>query len=115
MAGDTVTIERQTMPIGNLILMSEPSENTDILTYLKHNLHYPKKAIENDDEGYVKVFFTVEKNGTLSNVLALERNNDLFADEVVKTLRKAKVQPIIQNGIATSYSVIVPVRFKRDR
>jgi TonB family protein len=112
MASDSVTVSEQNNKIGNLIFMTESMDGAAVLTYLKNNIRYPKKEIEDGTEGYVKVLITVEKNGTVSNVLAIEGNNNDFSKEVVKTLRNARFQPILQNGYAARYNLIIPVNFK---
>lgn len=110
-AGDTVIVENHVKSIEEIMLLAEPFENTDLITYLGENIHYPKSAIENGDEGFVKVFFTIEASGRLSNLLVIESNNEVLAGEVLKTLKKTKIQPVIQNGQPVRWSMVLPVSF----
>ncbi|MBN2812946.1 MAG: energy transducer TonB [Bacteroidales bacterium] len=111
-AGDTVIVENHVKSIEEIVLLAEPVEDTDLITYLADNIHYPKSVLESGNEGYVKVFFTIEESGRLSNLLVLEGSNQELAGEVVKTLRKTKIQPVIQNGQPVRMNMILPVSFE---
>ena len=112
MASDSVIVSDQNSKIEDLIVMSESMDGTDVLAYLKNNIKYPKKALADGAEGYVKVLCTVEKDGVVSQVLTLEGNNEDLSREVVKALKNAKFQPIVQNGQAARYNLVIPVNFQ---
>ncbi|MBC6492959.1 TonB family protein [Flavihumibacter stibioxidans] len=57
-------------------------------SYLQENLRYPKKAIQNDIQGRVSVFFSVEKDGTVSD-LFLFRSVEYSLDQETARLIEA--------------------------
>lgn len=111
LAGDSVIVTDRNMKIENLVLLSEPMDGINIVSYLKKNIRYPDSAIEKGIEGYVKIFCTLEKNGEVTNVLALEGNDEELSYEVIKLLRKAKFQPVLQNNVPAKINMIIPVNF----
>jgi|GEM_PF-5145538 TonB family protein len=110
-ANDSVFIDESSAKMEDLVLLAEPFRGVDMPTYLKENVTYPESAVERDVEGYVLVSFTVEKDGSLTNIKALKGNDADLINEVVKALGKTRMQPLIQNGYPARYSVTVPVKF----
>ena len=53
--------------------------------YISQHIRYPKIAIENDAEGTVNVVFFVEKDGSITNVKALEPSPTLDKSNIVVT------------------------------
>jgi len=82
------------------------------IQFLKANLTYPKKAFKKKIEGTVIVRFIVEKDGSLTDVIAIS-GDDLLREEAVRVLRNSpKWEPAHQNGkIVRSYKK-QPLTFK---
>lgn len=66
--------------------------------FLKRNLHYPQQAQDNEIQGTVIVQFVVDKEGNVSNVIALSGPEDLKAEAVRVIKKSGKWTPAIQNG-----------------
>jgi TonB family protein len=109
---DSVIVTEQNNKIANLLFTSESLGGMDIITYLKKNLRYPYKALENGTEGNITVLCIVEKSGVISKVEAMEGSNEDLSNAVIKTLQGVKFQPILQNGHAIRYALAFPVNFK---
>jgi protein TonB len=66
--------------------------------YLTRNLRIPQVAIDNGISGTVVVQFVVDKDGNVSNVVALSGPEEL-RDEAVRVIKKSgKWTPALQNG-----------------
>lgn len=66
--------------------------------YLTRNLRIPQVAIDNGISGTVVVQFVVDKDGNVSNVIALSGPEEL-RDEAVRVIKKSgKWTPALQNG-----------------
>jgi TonB family protein len=112
MPSDSVIINEKNQSLEQLLRTTATLNGVNLITYLRNNIKYPKKAIEEGSEGTVRVLCTVEKNGTISNALNLEGNDTELSREVIRALRNVRLQPVIQNGFAARYRLIIPVSFE---
>ncbi len=80
--------------------------------FLGNNIKYPSAAIDNEIQGNVHVSFTVEKDGSLTD-LKIERKLGYGADEeALRVLKIAKRwNPGMQNGRPVRVKYNVPIRF----
>jgi TonB family protein len=80
--------------------------------FLVQNIHYPDKAKENQTQGRVFIQFTVEKDGSLSNLKNLRDPGDGLGEEAMRVLSLSpKWHPGIQNGRTVRVQYTVPVNF----
>jgi TonB family protein len=89
-----------------------PGGTEAMLQYLKSNIQYPQKAIENGFEGNVFVNFVVEKDGSISQVKTLRGigggcNEE--AERVVKTMPAWKPGKVKGEAVRTQFTI--PIRF----
>lgn len=81
--------------------------------YLMSEMKYPKEAREKGIEGRVKVEFVVDKDGTLSDVNAIEGIGAGCDEEAVRVLKNAPAfKPGTQNGKPVRVRMMVPIVFK---
>jgi len=59
-----------------------------IVTLLKENLYYPRRARKRGIEGVVQVRFTLNKDATISNVKVLQSDFDILANAALKTIKE---------------------------
>lgn len=59
------------------------------LDYIKKNIVYPDKAIDNNIEGTVEVVFTIEKDGSISGVNILKGIGYDCDEQVVQLIKKS--------------------------
>ncbi|MEO6524895.1 MAG: M56 family metallopeptidase [Mucilaginibacter sp.] len=80
--------------------------------FLVQNIRYPDKAKENQTQGRVFIQFTVEKDGSLSNLKNLRDPGDGLGEEAMRVLSLSpKWHPGIQNGSVVRVQYTMPVNF----
>ena len=85
------------------------------ITYLQGNLKYPKKAIRKNTMGVVKVQFLVDRQGVVTEVVALNDPGDGLAEEAVRVIKESgKWIPAEQNGRKVFYRHIQAITFKLE-
>ncbi len=86
--------------------------NEALKIYLSQNLHYPKPASKS---GTVYVGFTVEKDGTITNVVVLKGVEPILDNEALRVIRMMPAWiPAQENGkpIVSKYNL--PIKFARN-
>ncbi|WP_457271491.1 energy transducer TonB [Pedobacter sp. UYEF25] len=81
---DSRTIEKQPEFPGGL---------TKFYEYLSQNIHYPAAAVRSEQEGKVSLAFTVEKDGSLTNIEVIRGVSKEIDAEAIRVMQKP------QNGI----------------
>lgn len=87
--------------------------DTALLRFIATNTIYPEEAKKNNIQGRVVVGFTVEKDGSVSDVNILkgvEPSIDAEAVRVVGNLPKFE-KPGIKNGVQVRVKYMVPITF----
>ncbi|MDB5005599.1 MAG: TonB family protein [Mucilaginibacter sp.] len=80
--------------------------------YLSTNIHYPAADKKSKTEGKVLVKFIVEKDGSLSNIVAVRSPSESMKAEAVRVLAASpKWVPGVQNGHAVRVAYTVPIQF----
>lgn len=81
--------------------------------YLQKNLRYPDAAIENGTQAVVRVQFIVDRDGNISEVVALNNPGDGLAEEAVRIIKKGpKWTPAEQNGSKVIFRNIQAITFR---
>ena len=95
-------------------VMSEfPGGTEALLSFIKDNLEYPQKAIDEQTEGRVIIRFVVNSNGEISDPTILKginKNLDQAAIDVINKLPRWK--PGQQDGQPVSVQFTLPIVFK---
>jgi TonB family protein len=80
--------------------------------YITRNTSYPKSAKDQDIQGKVFLTFTVEKDGSLSNIKVLRGLSADIDAEAIRVLQNApKWNPGMQNGRPVRVQYNVPISF----
>jgi TonB family protein len=80
--------------------------------YLSTNIHYPAADKKSKTEGKVLVKFIVEKDGSLSNIVAVRSPSESMKTEAMRVLAASpKWVPGVQNGHAVRVAYTVPIQF----
>ena len=83
--------------------------------YLENNLNYPKKAIRKNIQGVVRVQFIVDKEGNISEVVALNDPSGGLAEEAVRIIKAGpRWKPAEQNHKKVIYRHIQSLTFKLE-
>ena len=89
-----------------------PGGTQALKAFIADHLEYPGIAVENSIEGTVVAKISIDKNGNVRNAYILRPLNDQCDRSVLELIDKMpQWYPQINNGIAVSNSVILPVRF----
>ncbi|RDS79358.1 energy transducer TonB [Dyella monticola] len=74
---------------------------------------YPTSALRNNQEGWVDVQYTVNADGSVSNVQVLGAEpRHVFDNAAVDALRRAKFSPAMRDGVATASQQQKRIEFK---
>lgn len=80
--------------------------------FLGKNIKYPPMAVENDIQGNVFVSFTVERDGTLSDIKIDRRLGFGTDEEAIRVLKLTRGwNPGTQNGKAVRVKYNIPIKF----
>ena len=81
--------------------------------YVEQNIKYPNKAQRRGTQGIVRVQFIVDKNGKVSEVIALNDPGDGLAEEAIRLIKKSPAWiPAEQNGHKVIYRHIQAFTFQ---
>jgi TonB family protein len=81
--------------------------------YLQDNLRYPQEAITKKIEGRVRVEFTVETDGLLSNFIILKSIGSGCDEELIRLIKEGpQWVPTKKDNVATQDKARVELRFK---
>jgi protein TonB len=81
--------------------------------YSKLTNNYPQAAVENNIQGVVRVSFTVNVDGTLSDIKSLRKIDPILEDCVIELVKKSpKWTPGRQQNKPVKVTYQVPVTFK---
>ena len=92
-----------------------PTDNINWSSDLELSLSYPEAALKQELEGGVLILCTVDTDGNVSDVKILQDIGGGAGLEVAGAVRKLKFNPAMQNGYATSYTMIIPVVFDLEK
>lgn len=91
-----------------------PGGNDAMAHFIKRNMHYPKKCKRKKQVGLVIIAFTIEKNGSISNVYAskeVEGAPELTAEAIRVIRAMPRWTPGKINGRPVRVMCSVPIRF----
>ena len=110
----TTASETSETPLEVAEIMPEfPGGTEALLSFIKDNLEYPQKAIDEQTEGRVIIRFVVNSNGEISDPTILKginKNLDQAAIDVINKLPRWK--PGQQDGHPVSVQFTLPIVFK---
>lgn len=83
--------------------------------FLERNLTYPQSAIDNEIQGVVKLQFIIDRDGSISNIEALNDPGYGLAEEAIRIIKKSpKWIPAEQNGRKVIYRTIQSITFRLE-
>lgn len=113
MAG-SVNVSAQDEPMTQPEIAPEyPGGTVAMLSYIQQNLKYPEGAKEQEIQGRVIVQFTIEKDGTVSDVNVVKSVDPLVDAEVVRIVSDMPAwKPGMHEGKPVRVSYSIPIRFR---
>ena len=92
---------------------SYPGGMASFYKFLGENVKYPKKAKDENIQGNVFVSFTVEKDGSLNDIVVNKSLGGGTDEEAVRVLKLSKKwNPGLQNGKVVRVKYNLPIRFR---
>ena len=86
-----------------------------LLKFIKSNLIYPKKALEEKTEGIVFVHFIISKKGKIADPKILVSINSLLDQEALRIVKKMpRWEPAQEQNKKVAVGFNLPIRFKID-
>lgn len=93
-----------------------PGGSEAMMKYVIKNIIYPKSEIEKGIEGKVMVSFIVEKDGSLSNVKALNSISEALDKEAIRVVESMpKWKPAIYKNEAVRSQMTLPINFSLEK
>jgi TonB family protein len=84
----------------------------EFVKWIYSRLKYPPKAFEKNIQGVVRVAFTINEDGSISDIKSLREVDPLLADTVIELIKKSpKWKPGKHKNKAVKVSYQVPVMF----
>lgn len=113
MAG-SVNVSAQDEPMTQPEIAPEyPGGTVAMFSYIQQNLKYPEGAKEQEIQGRVIVQFTVETDGTVSDVKVVKSVDPLVDDQVVRAISAMPAwKPGMHEGKPVRASYSIPIRFR---
>ncbi|MEM0938269.1 MAG: energy transducer TonB [Bacteroidota bacterium] len=104
-------------PLKKEIKLNAPCEPVDgyphLYRFFSSNFIYPQEFDSDSIEGVVKVGFTINTDGSVSNIRVLKSLGIAFDKEAVRLVKcMPKWRPAIKNGIVIPSNLIIPIRFE---
>ena len=86
-----------------------------MMQYIKDNVRYPKECQEGAATGRVIVGFTVNEDGSLSDIKVMRSITPKLDKEAIRVVKSMpKWNPAKQNGKAVKTKYTVPVTFRLE-
>jgi TonB family protein len=81
--------------------------------WIQDSLKYPKRAVRKKLSGIVNVQFTVDRDGTLRDIVIVESSNPIFNDEAMRLARKIPNRwiPGREDGKRVAMRFTLPINF----
>lgn len=95
------------------VLPQFPGGQPALVKFLVENIKYPKKARRKGIQETVYISFVVEKDGTVTSIIPLNKANDLLVAEALRIVRQMPPwSPGMEEGQARRVSFTLPIAFR---
>ena len=93
-----------------------PGGVNELFKFINKNLHYPERAMEQGIQDKIVVRFIVEKDGSVSNAVAIRGEHEILKVEAIRVIQSLpKFKPGSQNGKPVRVYYTLPINFKTGR
>ena len=98
----------------SLVAKSDTGGQAALLKYINDNVRYPEEAKKDNLEGRVVVNFTIEKDGSVTNVKVTKSAHPILDKEAVRVVKSMpKWIPGKRNGESYKVSYNIPIKISR--
>ena len=103
---DTVMDKCEVMP-------EFPGGTESLMKYLRDNIKYPQKALEEGLSGRVIALFVVDRDGGIDNIEILKSTNQIFENEAIRVIKAMpKWKPGKDKGKTVRCRYVLPIVFR---
>lgn len=93
-----------------------PQQNNEVIALLKVEPDYPRKAARQGIEGWVKLKFTVNEDGSVIDVKVVDAEpRRVFNKSAKRAIKRWKFKPRFVNGKAIKQQAIQVIEFKLNK
>ena len=90
-----------------------PGGTESLMKYLRDNIKYPQKALDEGLSGRVIALFVVDRDGGIDNIEILKSTNQIFENEAIRVIKAMpKWKPGKEKGKAVRCRYVLPVVFR---
>ena len=93
-----------------------PGGDIGLQRYLAENTHYPKEAVQNNEQGSALVMFTVNLIGEVENISIINSNDISYylQAEAIRVIKSSSYYwtPATQNGFPVKMRFRIPIKFQ---
>lgn len=98
------------------VVSNEPRISTGVIPLERVPPKYPARAADRHIEGWVKVEFTITRDGTVENAVVVEAEPaEVFDDAALKAINQWIFKEKIVNGVAVEQRAVQTLQFKLTR
>jgi TonB family protein len=111
---DTDVVDLDAMSGPDYVQASYPGGNEKFYQFISKNIQYPVRCMDENIQGEVRIQFTVNKNGELSNFKPIKKVDACpeFTHEAIRILKKSKRwNPGTKNGLPINSYFAIPLKF----
>lgn len=110
---DVKTLSDDAVSTSTLAFDIDRTAIADITNYILDNANHPFEALAYANEVEVDLQIAVNKNGEIIDVQVLKATDNAFGKEIKNLVSEMPaVNPITVNGLATTQSIQLPLKFK---
>jgi TonB family protein len=93
-----------------------PGGDQALVKYLDNNMKYPEEAQKQKWQGNTLIAFTVNEDGSITNVRVLKSSQIVLDNEALRIIKTMpKWAPAYKDGIAKKEMVVLPVTFDLNK
>jgi protein TonB len=90
-----------------------PGGQPALYKFINKNLQYPQKAIERNQQGIVKLYFVVRKDGSVDKIQVIKSAGALLDKEAIRLLKSMpRWKPGYRHGKPVNAQHSLPISFK---
>ena len=90
-----------------------PGGTESLMKYLRDNIKYPQKALEEGLSGRVIALFVVDRDGGIDNIEILKSTNQIFENEAIRVIKAMpKWKPGKDKGKTVRCRYVLPIVFR---
>lgn len=93
-----------------------PGGEKELMAFLEKYIRYPDEAQKQKWEGKTLIAFSVNEDGSLSNIRVIKSSWTVLDSEALRVIKlMPKWEPAYENGVPKKEMVVLPIQFDLSR